>query len=100
MKNRLNEHRLEEWQLPIRVHGQTIYPLIMTFNELKTVVLTRPDNIDQLLYNYGYTCGQRHIINFEILQQAFYIYNYSENDRLYYLRKILRGFQDGCKAVT
>lgn len=68
----------------------------MKFEELKEVLKNRPNNIEHELYSYGYYCGQRNVLNFEIVQQAFYIYNYPEKERLHCMRKILKGFQDGC----
>lgn len=68
----------------------------MKFENLKKVLKNRPKNMAQELYSYGYTCGLRNVLNFEIVQQAFYIYNYSEKERLRCMRKILMGFQDGC----
>ena len=70
----------------------------MTYQEFKSVVLHKPEDMEEKLYNYGYTCGQRNVLNFEIIEQAFYIYNYSKKARLYYMRKILRGFQEGCAS--
>lgn len=72
----------------------------MKFERFKEVLKNRPENMVEELYSYGCTCGRRNVLNFEIIQQAFYIYNYSETDRLYYMRKILAGFKDGCNEAA
>lgn len=67
----------------------------MEFNELKNLLLKRPQDISEKLYNYGYQCGQKSYINFEIIRQAFYNYNYSVKEELFYMQKIIRGYKDG-----
>lgn len=69
----------------------------MTLIEFKKIVLERPPDLAELMYDYGISCGKKNIINFEIVQQVFYIYNYPEKDRLECMRKILKGFKDGCR---
>jgi hypothetical protein len=69
----------------------------MTLIEFKKNVFERPPDLANQLYDYGFSCGMKNIINFEIVQQVFYIYNYPEKDRLECMRKILKGFQDGCR---
>ncbi|MFC6095645.1 hypothetical protein ACFPVY_03220 [Flavobacterium qiangtangense] len=71
----------------------------MKFEKLKEVLMNRPKNMTEEMYHYGYSCGLRNVLNFEIVQQAFYIYNYSEKERLFYMRKILNGFRDGSLEV-
>jgi len=71
----------------------------MTFTELKEALRERPEDVEQKLYNYGYSCGERDVINFEIVQQVFYIFNYEEAERRCYMRKIIKGFKDGSRAV-
>lgn len=70
----------------------------MTLLEFKKVLLTRPEDMDERLREYGYACGLRSVMNFEIVLQVFYVYNYTQPERLMYMRKILSGFRDGCLA--
>ena len=67
----------------------------MTLEEFKKAVLERPPDLSERLYSYGYSCGRKSVVNFEIIQQVFYTYNCSDRERLRYMRKILKGFRDG-----
>ncbi len=71
----------------------------MTVKDLKKVLLNRPDGMEDKLYDYGYECGRRNVIIFEIVQQVFYIYDYTGNEKLRCIRKILKGFKDGSRAA-
>lgn len=71
----------------------------MELKKIKEVLRHRPDDMIDQLYHYGYGCGRNSVINFEIIQQVFYNYNYNEKERLHYMRKILKGFMDGCRGL-
>ena len=67
----------------------------MDFEKFKNVLLKRPEDISEKLFTYGYECGRMSYINFEIIRQAFYNYNYTQKEQKYYIHRIIMGYKKG-----
>lgn len=67
----------------------------MDFEDFKNVLRTRPEDFAVKMYNYGYSCGERSMINFEDIKSAFVNFNYSEEEEMVHLHKITKGYRNG-----